>query len=350
MSSASFASRAADPHRQRVNLERVFVGECEEFEQTHRLLLEEVIAGNGEPAALDDKAVQLARGTPQHRQPEAPPAPGELLVEMRQEHAGQIARRARLQEIIMHEAFDLGFARSIGKAHPLGNLALQIEGQPVFAAPGNVVQMAAHRPQEILGAVKLAVFVAAEQSGLDQLCRLADIVCVFSDPEERVEIAQAALRFLDVGLDDIARVAHLLVAHVALGQLVGDELACGVGLHLDLETTRRLFVQRSVAPHVARFQQGGTDRHVAFGLPHHFVERTAAMADLQPEVPQSIQHRLDHLLGPAGLLPGGEEADIEIRIRCHLAAAIAADRDDRQPFGSGRVAVGIQPLHREIVE
>jgi hypothetical protein len=45
------------------------------------------------------------------------------------------------------------------------------------------------------------------------------VVEVLGDPEQRVEIAQAALAFLDVGLDQIARVAGLAVALVALGEL-----------------------------------------------------------------------------------------------------------------------------------
>ena len=148
----------------------------------------------------------------------------------------------------MHEALDLGFAGPVGKAHPLGDLALQIEGQPVLGAPRNGVEVAAHRPKEILGAVELAIFVAAEQSGLDELRRFADIIGVFADPEQRVQIAQAPFGFLHIGLDDVARVAHLLVAHVAFGELVGDELARGVGLDLGLEASRSLFVQR-LSPH-----------------------------------------------------------------------------------------------------
>lgn len=204
----------------------------------------------------------------------------------------------------MHEPLDLGFARPVGEAHPFGDLALQVEGQPILGTVRDGVEMAPHRPQEVLRAVELAIFVAAEQPGLDQLARLGDVIRVLPDPEQRVEIAQPALRLLDVGLDDIARVAHLVVAHVALGELVGDELACGVGLDFRLEAARGLVVQRLVAPHVARLEQRGADRHVALRLPHHLVERTAAVTDLQPHVPQRVEHRLDHLLGPGWLLAG----------------------------------------------
>jgi DNA-binding LytR/AlgR family response regulator len=44
------------------------------------------------------------------------------------------------------------------------------------------------------------------------------MVEVFGDPEQCVEIAQAALAFLDIGFDKIAGVAGLAVAFVALGR------------------------------------------------------------------------------------------------------------------------------------
>ncbi len=337
-------------HRQRMDFEPMLVGEREQLEQPSRFLREKVVARDRQAPAVDDEAVELARGAAQRRQPETPPARGELLVQMREEHAGQIARGARLQEIELHEALDLRFARAVGEAHPLGDLALQVEGEAILGAPRDRVQVAAHRPEEILGAMELAIFGAAEQPRLDQLRRFADVVGELADPEERVEIAQAAFGFLDIGLDDVARVAHLLVAHVPLGELVGDELARAVGLDLALEAVGRGVIDLLVAPDVARLEQGGADRHVALRLADHLVERAAAVPDLHAEVPQRIEDRLDHLLGPAGLLPGGEEADIDIRIGRHLPAAVTADRDDRDPLGGGRVAVRVEPLGREIVE
>src|SRR3546814_18547877 len=62
----------------------------------------------------------------------------------------------------------------------------------------------------------------------------------------------------------------------------------------------------------AAFEERGADREVVLRRAHHLVERAARMADLQPEIPQRIELRLDHLLGPARLLERGEEADADI--------------------------------------
>jgi hypothetical protein len=44
---------------------------------------------------------------------------GELLVEMREEHAGEVAHRLRVQEIMLHEALDRRGAGAVGIMHPL---------------------------------------------------------------------------------------------------------------------------------------------------------------------------------------------------------------------------------------
>src|SRR5687767_5998938 len=56
------------------------------------------------------------------------------------------------------------------------------------------------------------------------------------------------------------------------------------------------------------------------------------MADLEAEVPQVIEQRLDHLLAPRRGLAGRDEGDVDVRMRRHLAAAVAADRNERQPL------------------
>jgi hypothetical protein len=77
---------------------------------------------------------------------------------------------------------------------------LQVEGQAVFGAAGDHVQVAAHRPEEVLGAVERAIF-RRQQADIDQFGRIAHLVDIFADPVERVQVAQAALALLHVGLD-----------------------------------------------------------------------------------------------------------------------------------------------------
>ena len=50
------------------------------------------------------------------------------------------------------------------------------------------------------------------------------------------------------------------------------------------------------------------------------------------------------------LLVGQEKQQIDIRKRGQLAAAIAADRDDRHPFAGGRIGERVDPFGDEVVE
>ena len=66
--------------------------------------------------------------------------------------------------------------------------------------------------------------VVVEHAALDQLLDVVHAIDVLGDPEQRVQVAQAAFAVLDVGLDQIARLAGAAVALLALGELGGDEL------------------------------------------------------------------------------------------------------------------------------
>ena len=58
-----------------------------------------------------------------------------------------------------------------------------------------------------------------EDALLGQLFAAAHPVEILADPEQRLQVAQAAFAVLDVGLDQIAAFAGLAVALVAFGEL-----------------------------------------------------------------------------------------------------------------------------------
>ena len=149
--------------------------------------------------------------------------------------------------------------------HDLGDARLILEAQPLLGAAGEQVQMAAHRPEEALGAIEAAELGGGQQPGADQVGRTLDAVDIFADPVERVEVAQSALAVLDVGFDDVAAVAHADVPLVALGELGGDEFGRGAGDHLLAETGHGEVEKPVVAPQPARLEESGADRHVLFG-------------------------------------------------------------------------------------
>ena len=210
--------------------------------------------------------------------------------------------------------------------------------------------MAAHRPEEVLCAAESPVFGGREQADFDQFAGIADLVDVFANPVKRMQIAQTALAFLDIGFDHVAAVAQFLVPLVALGQFLGDELAFGAGDDFGPEAPRAFFIKRAVTPDIAAFKECRADRQIAARHAHHFVERAARLADLESEVPEEIEHGLDHLLAPGRGLGRGEKGDIDIRMRGHLAAPVSADRNECDAFAGRPVAGAVDMADHVIVD
>ena len=301
-------------HRFGVNVHAFAIGDMEKFDQPHRVFRKKPVTGAGDLVRDDGEGADLAPGAAPRRQlgKKAQLVSRPLVVKLGEEHPGQRPDLARMQKEHLHEPFDRAFARPVGKVHAQRHFALQIEGQSVFGSPGDDMQVAAHRPEEVFRSPERAVFDPGQQPDVHQFGRISHFVDILADPVQRVQIAQAAFAFLDIGLDHIAAVAQPFVPLVAFGQLLRDELPFGAGGNIGPEPALRLFMQRPVAPHITPFEQGSTDCHVGLCLAHQFVERTGGMPDLQPQIPQEIEHRLDHLFAPRSRLVRGDKGDINI--------------------------------------
>src|SRR5690606_34859799 len=187
---------------------------------------------------------------------------GLLFLERGAEDAGEVAHRLRDQEVVLHEALDGGQARMAGVAEALADLALDVEVQALFCAAGEEVHVAAHRPEEILALAELVELGAGEDPLTDQLLGGGDAVKVLADPEQRLQVAQAALAFLDVRLDEIAALAAARVALVALGELGLDEGRAGILDHFLIEAGDQLVEQLIVADDEAGLEDRGADGDV----------------------------------------------------------------------------------------
>ena len=211
-------------HGGRVVFEPVLVGEPEQAEQVDRIALEHHLVGDVDAVVVDDEIagageLALAPWRSRRRAVEARHLLGLRLLERGAEDAGQVADILGDQEVVLHEALDRRQAGMAGVAEALGDLALDVEMQPLLGLAGEEMHVAAHRPQEILGLAEQSVFLVREDALLDEFLARPDAVEILADPEQRLQVAQAALAVLDVGLDQIAAFADLAVTLVALGEL-----------------------------------------------------------------------------------------------------------------------------------
>ncbi len=274
------------------------------------------------------------------------PGPGLVLLDLerRAQDGGQIADILGDQEIVLHEALDRAQPATVDVAQALGHDRLHVERQAFLGAAGQEMQLAPDRPEEILAPAEGGVLVGREDLELDRACARAVAVEVLRQPMQRVQVAQAALAVLDVGLDAIARLAGPAVALVAFGHLRLDELARRAADHLAPEALAQLFIQRLVAQDQAGVEQRGADGDVGLCQLERLLDRARGVADLQPQVPQQIEHVLDHALAPGRLLVGQQEQEIDIGERSEQPAPVAAGGNDRHVLGvrgiGGSIDVG----------
>ena len=274
----------------------------------------------------------------------------------RLEHGGDLRDLARGQEVVAHEPLDAVLPAMPGVSHAGADHGLQIEGQPVFGAAGDVVQMEAHRPQErprppgVLGLAG-GQDAAARAVGADQLAHHLGAEHVAAHPVQRLQVAQAAPALLDVGLDQERTVAVAMVPGVALGLLGGQERAGAIRPAERDEAALELLEQRLVAGQQPGVDHRGADDHVAFGVVQAVIHRPGRVADLQPEVPQEVQHELDGgERGSRGRV-GRDEQQVDVAERRQHAAAIAAGGHDRERAALARIMVRTRILlEREAVE
>ena len=204
------------------------------------------------------------------------------------------------------------------------------------------MQMAAHGPEEILGSAEGLVFVAAEQPHLDQITRRAHAVQVLADPVERLQVAQAALAFLDVGFQHIALAALPFVPVGPFGKLGLDELRPGVAEQVRPQPVGQFDLQVGMARDETVFQKRGADRHVLARKADAVLHRPAGVAHLQLQVPQHVQHGFDHAFRPGRDLPWRQEQQVHVGMRRHFRAAVTAHGQQRDAFGFGRIGQRVQ--------
>src|SRR5690606_22881347 len=179
-------------------------------------------------------------------------------LKLRAKDTGQGPYFLRHKEVVLHESFHGARSAVVGVAHQGRDLLLQIKGQSLFGAGCQIVKLTAQGPEEVERLGEAPDLGPGEDAALHEPRNLLDPIDELGEPEERMEIAKAALAFLDVGFQHIARApAVKLVAPVSLSQLGFDEGSGAAFLHLPTEAPSQLHKKRLITPEIAAFQQTG---------------------------------------------------------------------------------------------
>ena len=149
---------------------------------------------------------------------------------------------------MLHKPLDAAAAGMIGVTHPAPDLGLQVEGQPLLGTAGEVMDMAANRPQEVLGAIEPLQLFRRQHSQLYELADIVGAIDVFGYPEQGVQVSEPALAFLDVGLELVTAVADALVSLIPFGELACHELRRTALYDVRIKASLQLIEERLFAP------------------------------------------------------------------------------------------------------
>ena len=84
-----------------------------------------------------------------------------------------------------------------------------------------------------------------------------------------------------------------------------------------------------------RFHHRGANRQIGQPQIHAILNRSNAMPHLKPTVPQGMEHLFHQLWNDLRRIGVKQKHQVDIRVRCHLTPAIAAQRDQTAMLESG---------------
>ena len=291
------------------------------FEDGVRLALVEIVAGHLDGAGL----LVEARVQPDARRG----ARVQPLLDVQPQYLAQLGHGLGRPVVVAHQRLAgahgqlAPFGRGGAVAKGLGHGGLLVENQAVLVPARHGVQARAYQAEHGLVVFELLALEIGDQSLFRQGLPAVAQACGAGQPDHGVQIAQAAGRFLAVGLQRVGRALVLVVALAHFQQLAGQK---GARIHLCLVALLELAEQRLVSADAARLQQGGLHGEVAPGLLQAFGQRAHAGADLQARVPAAA----DELFYARGQLrvcrAGGRQQHqhVDVGVGKQLGAAIAS--------------------------
>ncbi len=169
------------------------------------------------------------------------------------------------------------------------------------------------------------------------------------NPVECLQIAKATFAFLDVRLNDIARITLARMPRIALSQFVGDKLSILAFDGILFELGLHLVEQCLVATHETCIQQGCLDGNILCRQFHAFGGRTERIANFEPHIPQGIEHILDDTLRVRRCLVCAQEQEIGVGGWRHHPTTVSTRSNNSETFGLCRVARTVNVRRGKII-
>ncbi len=168
-----------EPRRVRVDRQVRAFRDPEEPDQVDRVALENIGAEDVDAVRFDLEVLGVRDGArPAAPQPSDEPVEHRrglrlALLERGADDRRQVADVLGDQEIVLHEAFDVGLAGPGRIAELPGDRPLDVEAEALLGPSGEKMQPAAHRPKNFLAAAEQGEFARREHAGGDQVVGVA---------------------------------------------------------------------------------------------------------------------------------------------------------------------------------
>ena len=247
-------------------------------------------------------------------------------------------------------AFHQGLARTVAGARVgggggrvaerFGHRRLEIEHQAVLATAGDQVQPGPDQAQQGLVVLDLAHLERCGQALAGEFVPAFAQPCGARHPQDDLQVAQTAGRFLAVGLQGVGRVLELGVTLAHLQGLGHEE---GLRVHGRVETPAEIREQARVAVDQPGLQQGGLHGYILGGLRQAVGRGSHAGSDFKADVPatadEGFDARLEGVVGLGRSVVRQHQQNVDIRVGEELPAAESADGHQ----GERRVETGMTP-------
>jgi len=189
------------------------------------------------------------------------------------------------------------------------------------------VQAGSQLLQETHAALELLFLLPGDESVLRQRLPGFPIACCTGDPEDCLQVAQAAGSLLAIGLQAVRRAVIAQVALLLLFLLRFEE---GVRVEDSGQFRREILEQPGVSSEQAGFEQRGLNSQITACCLRTLVDRAHARRDLQSDVVEDGDDRLELRCQCLVRRAGQQQHQVHVRCRIEFAAPITADSDQRQ--------------------
>ena len=234
-------------------------------------------------------------------------------------------------EGVAHELLHAQLATGIvNVSKGLRQPALVVEGQPVVAPAGRVVQLVAEFPEQIAGRAGRGHFARRQEAALSGLAETGHLVPHACDPQCRLQVAESALALFDVRLEQPDRPAVALAPLVVLLELVGDELLDPARLQLGDDGPLESLEELRVAGDEPAVEERGADGVVLARQLDALFERARRIAGFEAGIPKRAVQLFRDDVGRGILLLRQEREQIHVRPRRQLSPSVPAGRHHRQ--------------------